>query len=126
MRKTHAWIDSANGLLVVDAATPSKADEFIEAFSKAAPDISIRTLRTHTAPSLAMTSWLQFDDPDTFTIDSDQGASRGAIWCERMPRSASFILRAAWIPRADAMTANAQVQAGPAGFTAGIAPGTEG
>jgi recombination associated protein RdgC len=70
-RKTHAWIDSANGLLVVDAATPSKADEFIEAFSKAAPDIVIRTLRTHTAPSLAMTNWLQFDDPDAFTIDSD-------------------------------------------------------
>jgi recombination associated protein RdgC len=70
-RKTHAYIDSKAGLLLVDAATPSKSDEFIDAFSKSVPDAEIHTLRTTTAPALAMTNWLQYDDPDPFTIDND-------------------------------------------------------
>ncbi len=71
-RVTHAWIDPVNGWLVVDAATPLKAEELLERLNKTLDDLPVRTLHTERSPSAAMTEWLQAGEaPAGFTIDRD-------------------------------------------------------
>lgn len=71
-RVTWAWIDPVNGWLVVDAATPAKAEELLERLNKTVDDLPVRTLHTERSPSAAMTEWLQSGDaPAGFTIDRD-------------------------------------------------------
>ena len=71
-RVTYAWIDPVNGWLVVDAATPLKAEELLERLNKTLDDLPVRTLHTERSPSTAMTEWLQAGEaPAGFTIDRD-------------------------------------------------------
>ncbi len=71
-RVTWAWIDPVNGWLVVDAATPAKAEELLERLIKSVDDLPVRTLHTERSPSSAMTEWLQTGEPPAgFTIDRD-------------------------------------------------------
>ena len=71
-RVTYAWIDPVNGWLVVDAATPLKAEELLERLNKTLDDLPVRTLHTERSPSAAMTEWLQAGEaPAGFTIDRD-------------------------------------------------------
>lgn len=70
---TRAYIDLANGWLVINTTSAGKADEVIEILSKAAPDLVIKHLRTKMAPTTSMTNWLTNADavPAEFTIDQD-------------------------------------------------------
>ena len=71
-RMTWAWIDPVNGWLVVDAATPLKAEELLERLNKTLDDLPARTLHTELSPSAAMTEWLLASEaPAGFTIDRD-------------------------------------------------------
>jgi len=71
-RTTWAWIDPVNGWLVVDAATPLKAEELLERLNKTLDDLPARTLHTELSPSAAMTDWLLAGEaPAGFTIDRD-------------------------------------------------------
>lgn len=71
-RVTWAWIDPVNGWLVVDAATPAKAEELLERLNKSVDDLPVRTLHTERSPSAAMTEWLLASEaPAGFTIDRD-------------------------------------------------------
>jgi recombination associated protein RdgC len=71
-RVTWAWIDPVNGWLVVDAATPAKAEELLERLNKSVDDLPVRTLHTERSPSGAMTEWLQTGEaPPGFSIDRD-------------------------------------------------------
>lgn len=71
-RVTWAWIDPVNGWLVVDAATPAKAEELLERLNKSVDDLPVRTLHTERSPSGAMTEWLKTGEaPAGFTIDRD-------------------------------------------------------
>jgi len=71
-RTTLAWIDPVNGWLVVDAATPLKAEELLERLNKTLDDLPARTLHTELSPSAAMTDWLLAGEaPAGFTIDRD-------------------------------------------------------
>jgi recombination associated protein RdgC len=71
-RMTWAWIDPVNGWLVVDAATPLKAEELLERLNKTLDDLPARTLHTELSPSTAMTEWLLAGEaPAGFTIDRD-------------------------------------------------------
>ena len=63
-RKTYAWIDPAGGWLVIDAASPAKADELVEALLKCSPDITPALVRTQLSPMSAMTGWLAAISPD--------------------------------------------------------------
>ncbi|MGV8900011.1 MAG: recombination-associated protein RdgC [Burkholderiaceae bacterium] len=71
-RDTWAWIDPVNGWLVVDAASPTKADELLKPLLKVVNDIKLYSLRVAQSPVAAMTSWLVADEaPAGFTIDQD-------------------------------------------------------
>lgn len=71
-RTTYAWIDPANGRLVIDAASPAKADEFVAHLNKTIDGLSIKSLHTQMAPVAAMTDWLAGETaPAGFTIDRE-------------------------------------------------------
>lgn len=69
---TWAWIDPVNGWLVVDAASPAKADALLKPLLKVVNDVTLYSLRTKQSPVAAMTAWLAADEaPAGFTIDQD-------------------------------------------------------
>jgi recombination associated protein RdgC len=69
---TLAWIDPKNGWLVVDAASPSKADDVIKLLLKAVDRMPLESLRVRRSPVGVMTEWLQSDEaPPGFTVDQD-------------------------------------------------------
>ncbi|WP_025917827.1 recombination-associated protein RdgC [Herminiimonas sp. CN] len=71
-RNTWAWIDPLNGWLVVDAASPARADELLKPLLKVVNDVTLYSLRVAQLPASAMTSWLAADEaPAGFSIDQD-------------------------------------------------------
>jgi recombination associated protein RdgC len=71
-RSTSIWIDPVNGWLVVDAASPAKADEVFKALLKSMDQLPLGTLRVQQSPVAAMTDWLAADEaPSGFTVDQD-------------------------------------------------------
>jgi recombination associated protein RdgC len=58
------WIDRANGLLVIDSATQTRADDFIRALLSSAPGVNLSLVQTVTSPQAAMTQWLLAEDAD--------------------------------------------------------------
>lgn len=71
-RITRVWIDPVNGWLVVDAASPAKADEVFKLLLKSLESLPFASLRTERSPLSAMTDWLAADEaPAGFTVDQD-------------------------------------------------------
>ena len=71
-RMTYVWIDPVNGWLVVDAASPAKADEVLELLGKTLDDLPLKLLHTQRSPVAAMTDWLAGgESPAGFTIDRE-------------------------------------------------------
>jgi recombination associated protein RdgC len=71
-RTTFVWIDPVNGWLVVDAASPAKADEILELLGKTLDDLPLKQLHTKLSPVAAMTDWLAGGEaPSGFTIDRE-------------------------------------------------------
>ncbi|RJG08167.1 recombination-associated protein RdgC [Noviherbaspirillum cavernae] len=71
-RNTSVWIDPVHGWLVVDAASPAKADEVFKALLQSLGQLPLGTLRVQQSPVAAMTDWLAADEaPRNFTIDQD-------------------------------------------------------
>jgi recombination associated protein RdgC len=71
-RSTFVWIDPVNGWLVVDAASPAKADEVFKLLLKSLEVLPFASLRTERSPQSAMTDWLAADEaPVGFTVDQD-------------------------------------------------------
>ncbi|MYM92551.1 recombination-associated protein RdgC [Duganella vulcania] len=82
---TWTWIDPVNGWLVVNAASPAKADEVIKLLLKAVDRMPLESLRVQRSPMAVMTEWLTADDaPAGFTVDMDTelratGESKAAV-----------------------------------------------
>ncbi|WP_420224700.1 recombination-associated protein RdgC [Pigmentiphaga litoralis] len=71
-RDTRAWIDTKNGWLVLDASSPTKADEFLQLLNKSVERMPMANLHVEISPATAMTEWLSRDEaPANFTIDQD-------------------------------------------------------
>lgn len=71
-RTTYVWIDPVNGWLVVDAASPAKADEVLELLSKTLDNLPLKLVSTKLSPVTAMTGWLAAGEaPPGFTIDRE-------------------------------------------------------
>lgn len=71
-RTTYGWIDPVNGWLVVDAAAPAKAEEFLEHLRKSVDGLPARLLKVNQSPTSAMTAWLAAGEaPANFTLDQD-------------------------------------------------------
>ena len=71
-RNTWTWIDPVNGWLVVDAASPSKADDVLKLLLKSIDKLPLENLRVERSPLAAMTDWLAADEaPRGFSVDQD-------------------------------------------------------
>jgi recombination associated protein RdgC len=71
-RVTRAWIDPANGWLVVDAAGAARAEELIETLRDTLGSLAVQFVETERSPSMAMGAWLALGDaPLRFMIDQD-------------------------------------------------------
>ncbi len=71
-RRTFGWIDRANGWLVIDAASPAKAEEFIEHLRESLESLPVKVLKVTQSPSAAMTGWVDSGEaPVGFTVDQD-------------------------------------------------------
>jgi len=96
---TAAWIDPINGWLVVDAASPAKADEVIKLLLKSVDKLPLESLRVMRSPVAMMTEWLQADEsPAGFTVDQDAimratGESKAQVAYKRHTLEADDIRR---------------------------------
>jgi recombination associated protein RdgC len=71
-RLVYAWIDPINHWLVIDAASPAKAELVLEHLKMTFDDLPLKLLRTRSAPGTAMTGWLAGNEaPAGFSIDRD-------------------------------------------------------
>jgi len=71
-RSTHGWIDPINGWLVVDAASPAKADELMKLLHQSIADLPTTPLDLVQSPVTAMTQWLASGEaPYGFTVDQE-------------------------------------------------------
>lgn len=71
-RTTYGWIDPINGWLVIDAASPAKAEEFLEHLRKSVEGLPAKLVQVNQSPSAAMTGWVAAGEaPAGFTLDQD-------------------------------------------------------
>ena len=71
-RLVYAWIDPVNHWLVIDAASPAKAELVLDHLKLALDDLPLKLLRTRVAPGTAMSAWLAgHEAPACFSIDRD-------------------------------------------------------
>lgn len=71
-RTTYAWLDPANGRLIIEAASSAKADELLEQLGKTVDELPVKLLHTEISPVAAMTDWLAGEAaPAGFTIDRE-------------------------------------------------------
>ncbi len=71
-RTTFAWIDRGNGWLVVDAASPAKAEEVLEHLRRSLDSLPAKVVKPLQSPSAAMTGWVAAGEaPAGFTLDQD-------------------------------------------------------
>ncbi len=72
VRTTYAWLDVANGRLIIDAASAAKAEELLEFLNKTLDDLPVKPLHTELSPVAAMTDWLAGEEaPAGFTVDRE-------------------------------------------------------
>ncbi|MDD4979480.1 MAG: recombination-associated protein RdgC [Gallionella sp.] len=71
-RITYAWLDLANGRLIIEAASSAKADELLEQLGKTVDNFPVQLLQTELSPVAAMTDWLAREQaPAGFSIDRE-------------------------------------------------------
>jgi recombination associated protein RdgC len=71
-RITRAWIDSAAGWLVVDAAGATRAEELIDTLRDTLGSLAVQPLQTELGPQRSMTEWLMRGEaPRPFGVDQD-------------------------------------------------------
>jgi len=70
--RTGVWIDPVNGWMVVDAASPARADDVVKLLLKVVDKMPLESFRVQRSPVAVMTGWLQLDEaPIGFTVDMD-------------------------------------------------------
>lgn len=71
-RRVYGWLDPVRRRLVIDNATPAKAEQFLTALRDTLNTFNAPALATHASPRQAMTDWLmEGAAPGGFTIDED-------------------------------------------------------
>ena len=71
-RTMWAWIDPKGGWLAVDAASPARAEDVLDALRDTLDALPVKLLKTQQSPVSAMTGWLAGGEaPGAFTIDQD-------------------------------------------------------
>lgn len=71
-RKVYAWIDPQGGWLVIDAASPARAEEVLDALRDTLDELPVKMVKTELSPVSVMTGWLAANEAaGNFTIDLD-------------------------------------------------------
>jgi recombination associated protein RdgC len=71
-RKVFAWIDPVGGWLVIDAASPARAEEVLDALRDSLDELPVKMVKTQLSPVSVMTAWLAANEATgNFTIDLD-------------------------------------------------------
>jgi recombination associated protein RdgC len=71
-RDTRVWIDTVNGWLVIDAASPTLGDDVLGLLVKSIDPLPLASVRVAQSPVAAMTGWvLSGEAPGGFTLDQD-------------------------------------------------------
>ncbi len=71
-RKAFAWINPIAGWLVVDAPSPARAEEIIDALRDSLDELPVQMVKTHLSPVSVMSDWLAANQASgDFTIDLD-------------------------------------------------------
>ncbi|QKS31098.1 MAG: Recombination-associated protein RdgC [Accumulibacter sp.] len=71
-RTTFGWIDRGNGWLVIDAASPARAEEVLEHLRRSLDSLPAKVVKPLQSPSAAMTGWVAAGEaPAGFTLDQD-------------------------------------------------------
>ncbi|MDH5856976.1 recombination-associated protein RdgC [Lampropedia aestuarii] len=69
---TWVWIDAKQGLLVIDASSPQKADEILTALVEQLPGFIPKIVQTQESPATAMAAWLEDQSaPGAFSIGDE-------------------------------------------------------
>lgn len=81
-------VDSERKLILVDQSTPSKAELFIQLLREALGSLPTKLVQTQLDPVVAMTTWLEYEAPSDFTIDSEAkmvtpGEGGAEVSCKR-------------------------------------------
>lgn len=70
--RVNVWIDPAASLLMIDAASQSKADVVVTALVKSLDGLSLTLLNTRISPTAAMSEWLTSQEPPAgFSVDRE-------------------------------------------------------
>lgn len=71
-RKTYAYLDSQGGWLVVDAASPKKAEDLLSQLRKCLGSLPVVPIGASLKPAIIMTQWLlQHDEPKDILIEDE-------------------------------------------------------
>jgi recombination associated protein RdgC len=76
-RKAFAWIDPAGGWLVIDAVSPARAEEILDALRDSLDELPVQMVKTQLSPVSVMTDWLSITKSarvhiaPNFTVDQD-------------------------------------------------------
>ncbi|MBP6802238.1 MAG: recombination-associated protein RdgC [Zoogloea sp.] len=71
-RTAFAWINPIDGWLVVDASSPARAEEILDALRDSLDELPVKMVKTQLSPVSVMTDWLLANQATgNFTIDLD-------------------------------------------------------
>ncbi|MBS0367878.1 MAG: recombination-associated protein RdgC [Proteobacteria bacterium] len=71
-RKVFSWIDPVGGWLVIDASSPARAEEVLEALRDTLDELPVKMVKTQLSPVSVMTDWLAANEASgAFSIDLD-------------------------------------------------------
>jgi recombination associated protein RdgC len=86
---TFAYVDVAKNWILVDAASPKKAEDLVSLLRKSLTSLPVRPLTVKQAPAEVMTRWLEGDNPPNDFVIADQCELRdpdqegGIVHCRR-------------------------------------------
>lgn len=69
--RLYAYIDPKNGWIVVDSATPKKAEELISLLRESLGSLKVRPLQVANSPAAVMTAWLQQGPERDFVVQDE-------------------------------------------------------
>ena len=71
-RKVYSWIDPKGGWLVIDAASPARAEEVLDALRDTLDELPVKMVKTQLSSVSVMTVWFAANEAaGNFTIDLD-------------------------------------------------------
>lgn len=70
-KAVNIWLNPKNNWVMLDVTGTKQADLVITALVKALDGLAVNELQTQTSPAVAMTEWLQGEEPTGWTVDMD-------------------------------------------------------